>query len=141
MIPNKKKYDTMNDVKITERGWAGHFICADKCYFRRNTLIECNRDRIVVSTVGDYRSTNGPIEEIGHERYYETKAFAGIKQGYYWDADFEKEIPFDSKSDISSATGPSGLKLAVDNEANEMHDDVVAELVEKMKTEKKGNGK
>jgi hypothetical protein len=111
----------MNEVKRTERGWAGHVIwSASRCRFRRNTLLECGDKRIVVSTVGDLE--NG--EPIGHNRYYETKAFWAKKDGVYWDADKAKEVPFESPWCIGTLSGTS------DDEANDMHEAVVAELTE-----------
>ena len=63
-------------VKRTERGWAGHFCDADRCQFRRNTLLEYGEIGVVVSTVGRYFS---PIDDkyvrVGVNRYFETLVF------------------------------------------------------------------
>lgn len=86
----------MPSIKITERGWPGHYLLADRCHFRRNTLIECGERRIVVSTVGAMKTTprQEEYEEIGHERYYETMAFRAKRnrRGLYWDANVLKPI-------------------------------------------------
>lgn len=113
------------EVIKTERGWAGHFICADSCRFRRNTLIEFGNKRWVVSTVGNM-VLSGKTETIGLERYYETMAFEAKKQGFYWDANISKPIYFDSEWAISNMTD------WVDNDANEMHEAVVKELCGKI---------
>lgn len=110
--------------KITERGWAGHFICADRCRFRRNTLIDFGNEKIVVSTVGVMllNPDDKKFQTIGLARHYETMAFRAKKEGAYWDADVTKQIDFQSNWRIEEITDNS------DNEANEMHDAVVAEL-------------
>jgi hypothetical protein len=114
----------MMDIIIREeRGWAGHFICANRCRFRRNTLLARGERRIVVSTVGAMESGrfNG-FEEIGYNRYYETMAFeAGLEAGY-WDAEVDKQIYFDSPWAISS------IDADADRRANDMHERVVAEI-------------
>lgn len=66
-----------NEVKRTERGWAGHYICSYKCLFRRNTLLEYKDVKVVVSTVGAQLESDRPrrFDTVGHGRYYETAAF------------------------------------------------------------------
>ena len=117
--------------KIIERGWGGHFICAERCLFRRNTLIDFGRKKIVVSTVGmmrDIHGEDGSFDTIGAGgRYYETMAFRARKEGPYWDADVGKQIYFKSEWAIC-ANSLKELPPASDNLANDMHDAVVAEL-------------
>ena len=113
-------------VKRTERGWAGHFCCAEMCRFRRNTLLEYNGKAVVVSTVGAMHNNKGELEEIGWGRHYETMAFYA-DDSEYKDANMSEEICFDS---------PWSLKWHkegyIDNEANAMHEKVVEELSEKL---------
>lgn len=115
-------------VTIQERGWAGHFICAHACRFRRNTLITCGDTRLVVSTVGcmeDNLRGKGFVQ-IGLDRYYETMAFhSDPEDTRYYDADVSREVSFDSPWAIS--------ELDADDKANDMHDTVVNELVDKLK--------
>lgn len=121
----------------TERGWAGHFICADSCFFRRNTLLECGDDRIVVSTVGSYR-TKGKIETIGADgRYYETMAFKAYKNGPYWEAHVSEQLNFDSEWAICAESSEE-LPDDVDNLADQMHEAVVSELSAAMLSAREG---
>jgi len=114
-------------IKTIERGWAGHFICANRCRFRRNTLIDAGETKIVVSTVGLMESLNGDsFEKIGSGRYYETMAFHTNKEDTrYHDIDVEKQISFESEWAIN--------EIDADDKANEMHDNVVREIVDEIK--------
>lgn len=127
-------------VKITERGWAGHYICADRCKFRRNTLVEYGDERIVVSTVGAL-FVDGQMEQVGDGRYYETMAFGAANVSFgYVDADISDERRFDSQFAIS-AESAKDLPVDVDNAANAMHDAVVAEFVKKLQSPACRSGK
>jgi len=134
------------DIKVTtqERGWAGHFICCDKCSFRRNTLVTCGDIKWIVSTVGAMRSSInipelnikvGQIQEIRPGCWYETMAFESTYDEYD-DADVSKRISFehdwgifgDTWEDIEQKYGKD-----VDNVANNMHDEIVEEIKLKIK--------
>lgn len=122
-------------VKITERGWAGHFICSHMCNFRRNTLVEYGDKKMVVSTVGNYTPQETGIKsydmgersrQIGYERYYETMVFEAKFDGTYWDADVTKKVEFDSNWELNE------LEHETDQKANDMHEAVVKEISNKI---------
>lgn len=112
-------------MKVQERGWPGHFILAHRCLFRRNTLISHEGVNIVVSTVGLLKDDDG-IKEVGYGRYFETMVFHSDENDTrYHDADVSKQIyNFDSPWQIN--------KIDADDKANDMHDAVVAEIVERL---------
>jgi len=114
-------------VKRTERGWMGHFICADRCRFRRNTLIECGDRKIVISSVGlYYQDDQRGFVHIGSDRYFETMAFhVNSKNTKYYDPDTDRQIHFNSPWSIA--------ELDADDKANIMHETVVDELTERLK--------
>lgn len=130
----------VNKVNVTERGWAGHFIASSRCLFRRNTLLEYKSRKWVVSTVGAFRNYKNKIDSIGHRRWYETIAFEASEKNGYIDANVEKEIFFDSECGI---WGDSWKEVCEncngtpDNAANDMHDKVVSELIDKIKEHEK----
>ena len=130
----------INEVKVTERGWAGHFILADRCLFRRNTLLEYKDKKWVVSTVGAFRNRENKIDSIGHCRWYETMAFEAKERLGYMDANVGKEISFDSDWSILGDSWEEVLEnynSTPDNAANDMHDKVVSELIDKIKEQDK----
>ena len=115
-------------VKRTERGWAGHFIGAANCLFRRNSLLERGEIRIVVSTVGNYRLDN-KIENIGaFGRCHETMAFRAEFDGQYWDTDVSCQFHLDCPWSL-------GIE-ADDNEINDMHETAVAWVEAQMNEDK-----
>ena len=116
-------------VQREERGWAGHFICAYYCQFRRNTLLTCGDRRIVVSTVGSMYNPRGQREEIGYQRYYETMAFEAVLKNGYYEADVDREVQFGSPWSLNECDTQS------DQKANAMHEAVVAELMSMLEGE------
>ena len=118
------------NITREERGWAGHYICADSCRFKRNTLLTNTdtNDRIVVSTVGAYIPKKNKYEQIGCDRYFETMVFKAMFDDPYWDADVTQEISFQSKSALNV------LDKTSDKLANDMHEAAVQEIMQKMST-------
>ncbi len=121
---------TKEKVKITFRGWPGHFICSDSCIFRLNTLLEYREVKIVVSTVGMMKSHwpkgsefyKGAYEPVGCGRYYETMAFHAVEEDEsgFIDADVSRQISFDSPWMQD--------KVEKELEANDMHYKVIEEI-------------
>jgi len=71
----------------------------------------------------------GKYDEIGYKRYYETMAFkANLKDKKYYDADVSQPIQFNSNWTIDN--------IDDDNQANDMHEKVVKELMKTIKETK-----
>jgi hypothetical protein len=84
--------------------------------------------KLVVSTIGSmYLPSEGSPLEIGAGRYYETMVFHAAPAGPYWDADVRRQISsFEPKWAIGT------LHESADNEANDMHEAVVAWFQEQL---------
>ena len=113
----------MSKVKTTERGWPGHFIGGDRCIFHRNTLVEYENEKIIVSTVGRWRNSNDKIETIGRNRYFETMAFKS-REDKFDDIDVGEPVHLEGKVSIDHK------RPEADIEANKMHEARVEEVKE-----------
>ena len=120
-----KDYVDSKKVIRTERGWPGHFICADQCLFRRNTLLEYDPVKIVVSTVGNLvvqRDGKTRVDTIGCGRYYETMAFH-VWDNRFHDIDVEKQVEVGCQWQLNELD---------DLKANDMHENAVAWVTEQL---------
>jgi hypothetical protein len=117
----------MNKVKVTYRGWGGHFIGSKHCLFRLNTLLELGTTRVVVSTVGGM-IVHAKAEPIAYLRYYETMAFHAKLENGYWEADTTQDIPVNGKRCVDH------IDIHADQEAQEMHEAAVLDISNRMIT-------
>ena len=124
----------IKEVKRTERGWAGHFICSHSCRYRRNTLLEYGNKKIVVSTVGNYINLDGKVDTIGLDRWYETMCFKGKEENGYIEADIFEPIDINNEWGIWGKTWQDVLEQfpLVDNRADEMHETIVQEMIDRL---------
>lgn len=127
LTTSESSIEKPSSVTRIERGFPGHFCGADRCEFRRNTLLVLGHTRIIVSTVGAYRrDEDEPYREIGRYRFYETCAFYAVEEGPYICADVQREVTFDTKWFIDNC------KPGSHNDADQMHERVVAEIIGRM---------
>lgn len=117
-------------VTRTERGWIGHFCCADRCLFRRNTLLRCGHVSIVVSSVGllenhDKAADAPRFRQISGGHHFETMAFHSDPSDVRWaDADVGRQVTFESPCKI--------CEVDADDKANDMHEAVVSEITRRL---------
>lgn len=120
----------MEKTKIKERGWAGHHKMSNMCYFRRNTLVSNGDSMYVVSTVGNM-GVPGKIgaSQIAKDKMYETCVFKADPKDMYLDGIMNERISVNQAASIKSVSHkPPGS----DNIANDMHDSIVNEIVERI---------
>lgn len=121
-VGKEVNFPTKEKVKRTERGWPGHYICAERCLFRRNTLLEYADYKIVVSTVGRQRPFDPKAKEferIGASRHYETFVSKADDSEYH-DMNLSKTVFLYPSQGVT-------WHLNIEDEllANQMHEDAV----------------
>lgn len=121
----RTELDRAKSVKVTYRGWPGHYIVAKDCIFRLNTLVEVGEIRYVVSTVGNLQPRvpiGSKIEKVGCDYYYETMVFrAALVEGGYWDQD--------SGNPVLTKHCVEKITIDSDQKAQEMHEAAVGEII------------
>jgi len=110
------------DVTRTERGGPGHFVCASECLFRRNTLLEYNKTKLVISTVGNWHiDESGNAQLLSPCAYYETLVYFADTSVYH-DIDVTRQVSINCQSTINSMEG------LPDTAANNMHENIVGKM-------------
>lgn len=117
-------------VKRTERGWNQYLIGSQWCSFKRNTLLEYEGTKVVVATTGNFMNPlTYKIDKIpGTNVWYATIVGMGVEADGYVELDGSKQIPVVSKHDIEAEKYEANFDL----EANEMHEEVVEEVIKKL---------
>lgn len=120
------------NITIKERGWPGHFILGNKCLYHRNTLVSSEDIAVVVSTVGNMiLDEKKGVEEVGLNRIYETMVFVAKYENNYQEADVNREV-YNTASNWNLSKHE--LRGDSDNQADDMHDAMVTEVVELIRT-------
>lgn len=109
-------------VRRTERGWPGHFILADRCKFRRNTLIEHGYTKIVISTVGN--PTEAFVFFLDYD--YETMAFHAELCDGYLEANVSRQVS------LFGCNRMRWMDARSDAKANIMHEQAVEEISKRL---------
>lgn len=121
------------EVKVTYRGWPGHYILGDRCVFHLNTLLEAGQARVVVSSVGNLRSqghlshASEPIGSLVNPHYFETKAFWAQEKDGYWEAATSNEIKL-----LLPETVVRNLDPGCDEQAQRIHEAAVQVVTEQL---------
>lgn len=93
--------------------------------FHLNTLLECDGQKVVISTVGRMLANPNDKEftPIGaFNRHFETRVWMARENDKYNDIDVDKPVSFESECNL--------LAPDMELEANEMHENVVKEITE-----------
>ena len=118
-------------LKITYRGWQGHFI-AD-CKYHLNTLVEYGSKKVVVSSVGGFYR-GGEAEFIGAGRFYETFSFVAQKNKKtgFIDADVHKLL-----TDYCYYYTDEPFEYKTEKKVEKMHRKIVKEICEHLESGKR----
>lgn len=128
-----------SDVFVTERGWRSKDL-RERAFFQntpmvsvaqyyRNTLLEYGNKTWVVITIGEgsYFPGSSEVFPMDDGSYYKTLAYEASYKHPIYDIDPNKEIEFESRSEVLSYDKGSAVYADVN------HDRVVSELSVKIK--------
>ena len=136
--------EPLSRVMRTERGWASHYCNNFTCGYRRSTLLEFGKQRVIVSSVGrEYNDKNEirPLVAMSNP-IYESMIFPARESRVdgEWVIDARKALyPCDALfiEDVKAPGSPentSGIRLLAQSDAmaDKMHEKTVTAVMEHM---------